>query len=54
MKNKIVEIIGTVFLVLLVVIVLYGMLLSYRDCTDQGGTLVKGPYWFECVDKGGE
>lgn len=52
-KNKVIEIIGAIFVIALIAIVLYGLLLSYQSCTQEGGTLVKGPFWFECVDKEG-
>ena len=52
-KNKVIEIIGAIFVIALTAIVLYGLLLSYQSCSDEGGTLVRGPYWYECVDKEG-
>lgn len=52
-KNKVIEIVGAIFVIALMSIVLYGLLLSYQSCAQEGGTLVKGPFWFECVDKEG-
>jgi len=41
-------VVGSLWVVIIFATVVW---LAYSSCERQGGTLVRGLFWFECVDK---
>lgn len=52
MTNREPRWIGIAFAVVVVVGFALGLGFTYRNCERDQGTLVKGVFWFACVEKG--